>query len=33
MEQSYEDAAAPAEEVQLEKAGIRLAGILNEAVK
>jgi hypothetical protein len=33
LEQSYEDVAAPAEEVQLEKAGVRLANILNEALK
>ena len=33
LEQSYEDAAAPAEEFQLEKAGVRLASILNKALK
>jgi hypothetical protein len=31
--QAYEDAAAPVVEVQLEKAGIRLASILNEALE
>jgi hypothetical protein len=33
LEQSYEDAAAPLVEIQLEKAGVRLASILNEALE
>ena len=32
LEKSYEDAAVPAEEVQLEKAGVRLASISNKAL-